>query len=577
MRSKCFAATLFVSSSFFAGPTIAATAVYQPENGLGSLYVQGFNGPMQLPVVQDDPAPDNAVGAAASNSDLYGLFSISSPANTSAVYINNAQTGAYEGSISINAPLADIAYTNGQLYGLQVNSTSIQIDSISNTGTLTPVITQSTTTPSGATWRLSGAVNGNSLLATALPVFTSPTTAFVINPAASQISPFTFGSGAQTPVINADTVINLAGNVVTLNSLGGQAQYAYPSGTFQTQTGPLGIYPAASVVSDEFTYNYPASDPAYTGFALVTSGGSSSGPFSPGYDGLIRALSSFTVQMQLENGAAPDGTTLSNVGVAAGQQLMIQQSGPSPLQISETPAAPGSFSARIVSTDTISLSPGAERAVYEFGPAPNALVADYTYGATTDIGRAVSYPTGYFQFAYDPISSNLVGNGDFTLGTAGWEANNFYSLSGSQYGNGSVSVGNGKVALQPNPQSSYAVRQLLQLPTADEPMLLSFDYNAFSELPPASESSVELQVYLGNTLVGSLSADSTATQQDQITITNPALENLNGAYLTFVASGNQGNGIALTDISLTAVPEPASLGLLFTGLAFARRPRRRRG
>jgi hypothetical protein len=375
-------------------------------------------------------------------------------------------------------------------------------------------------------------------------------------------------------VINSDTVINLAGNVVTLNALGGQAQYAYPSGTFQTQTGPLGIYPT-SVVSDEFTYNYPASDPAYANLGLVTSGGSSSGPFFLGYDRLIRALPNFTAQVELENGVAPDGATLSNVGVAAGQQLMIQQSGPSPLQISETPAAPGNFSERNVSTDTISLSPGAQRAVYGFGPAANALVADYTYGGTTDIGRPISYPAGAFQFAYDPISSNLVGNGDFSLGTAGWEANNNYSLSGSLYGNGLVSVDNGKVALQPNPQSSYALRQLLQLPTADEPMLLAFDYNAFSALPPASESSVELQVYLGNTLVGSLIADSTATQQDQITITNPALEKLNGAYLTFAASGNEGNGVALADISLTAIPEPSSLGLLVTGAAFARRPRRR--
>ncbi len=306
-------------------------------------------------------------------------------------------------------------------------------------------------------------------------------------------------------MINGDTVINLAGNVVTLNSLGGQAQYSYPSGTFQTQVGEPGIYPAVSIVSDEFTYNYPASDPAYTNLGLVTSGGRSSGPFFPSYDRLIRALPSFTVQMLLDNGVVPDGTTLSNVGVASGQQLLIQQAGPSPLQISETPAAPGNFSERNVSSDTISLSPGAQRAVYAFAPVPNALVADYTYGATTDMGRTISYQPGYFQFAYDPISSNLVGNGDFSLGNAGWEATMNYSSPDSIYGNGGVSVSNGKVVLQPNPQNNYALRQLLQLPTADEPMLLSFDYNALSELPPASQSSVELQVYLGNTLVGSLS------------------------------------------------------------------------
>jgi len=546
----------------------AAVAVYQPQNGLGDISVQGFNGPMALPVVQEVPIYGDGipVGGSASNTALYGLFNPSTSNANSTISINDAQSGAYEGSIALNGAVSDIAYTNGQLYGLQVNSASIQIVSVSNTGTITPLVTQTATTPGGVTWRLSGAVNGDSLLATALPTFTAPTSAYIIDPASSQVSPFTFSPALTENGINSETIINVAGNAVTLNALGQQLQYDYPSGSNGVQIPTPGQYPFG-VVSDEFTYNYAPTNPAY-----VTLAYSSSVPY--GYDNLLRTPPNFTIQTMTNNGAAPDGTTISNVAVASGQQLLTQQSGPSVLQINETASAPGSFSNRIVATDTISLSAGAQRGIYSYAFTPNALTGDYTYGTTTDYARVVSTPPyGGIQFAYDPVSSNLVGNGDFTLGTAGWESNSHWSQLSTNYSNQSVDLYNGALVLEPSSSSTYAVRQLLQLPTSGSPMLLSFDYNALVDRSPASLYNVDLKIYLNSTLLGELDTDSTTMQNYQSVIDDSSLQNLSGAYLTFVASGTGANGVELDNISLTAVPEPATLGVLLVGLALAHRRR----
>jgi hypothetical protein len=567
MRAMCFLGAFVLCSITFVNMGNAATAVYQPQNGWGDISVQGFNGPMALPVVQAVPnnGDGNPVGGTASNTALYALFNPSTSGANSTISINDAQSGAYEGSIALNGSVSDIAYTNGQLYGLQVNSASIQIVSVSNTGTITPLVAQTATTPSGVTWRLSGAVNGDSLLATALPTFTGPTSGYVIDPASSQVSPFTFSPAPAAGGINCETILNVAGNAVTLNDVGTQYQYDYPSGANGVQIPTSAQYPFG-IVSDEFTYNYGPTNPAYVNLNYSPSIPSS-------YDNLLRTPPSFTIQTTMYNGAAPDGTTISNVAVASGQQLWTQQSGPSTLQINETASAPGSFSNRVVATDTISLS-GAQRGIYSYAVTPNVLTGDYTYGNTTDLARVVSNQSATFQFAYDPVSSNLVGNGDLSLGTAGWECDPYWSEPGTTTFIQEVALRNEEMVLEPSSSSAYAVRQLLQLPTSGSSMLLSFDYNALVARSPASLYNVDVQIYLNSTLLGELDTDSTTIQDYQTVIGDPSLQNLSGAYLTFVASGTGANGVELGDISLTAVPEPNTLGLFLVGLALAHRRRR---
>lgn len=104
-------------------------------------------------------------------------------------------------------------------------------------------------------------------------------------------------------------------------------------------------------------------------------------------------------------------------------------------------------------------------------------------------------------------------------------------------------------------------------------MLLSFEYNTRVNQSPASLYGVDLKIYLNNTLLGELNADGTTFQNYQTIIDDSSLQNLSGAYLTFIAAGSGANDIGLENISLTAIPEPATLGLLLAGFALTHRRR----
>jgi hypothetical protein len=516
--------------------------------GRGDLSTQGFGGDMFLPFVQG-PAPVNAgplVGFSASNLRLYDLYSGVGPGSNSTLSIGDAQAGTPLAVVPLSVQLSDIAYTNGQLYGIEANAGSIQIVSISDSGVIQPVATRSTTT-TNMDWRLSGAVSGDSLFAMAIPAIGSSAPAYTINPQTAAVSTFTF-SKAPSFAGATDSVINLAGDTVTVLGAFKQSAYSYPSGVFQQNLPVLSQY-APLISSDEFTYNYDPSKAAYASVGL-------SGAITFGHDGLSRFSAGFTATPWLLNGASPDGTTLSNLATAPGVQILTQVSGPATASVIETQQAPGPYSVRQLATDTISVPD--VRGVYQFGITGNALTADYSYGTTVDHGRQVAnsqFPI--ITVAVDPASSNLVGNGDFSLGAAGWESGSANTGSTPFYTNiSSTGISSQGVELATDPFGYSAVRQFLELPTASTPMELSFTYS----VNPAFGVTQDLQAYLGGELVGDVTAAG-SPQTFQTIITDPSLQNLSNAELRFQAAG--GNTIVYIDnISLTAVPEPASIGTL---------------
>jgi hypothetical protein len=533
----------------------SARGVTAEYNGQG-LEAQGFRGPISLPFAQQIPSPFNGLvaGASASNSRLYSISNGSSPTSTSTLAIEDAQTGFFLSGVTLSTRLSDIAFTNGQLYGIEANTGSIQIVSVSDTGVIQPVATQAATT-TNVVWRLSGAVNGDSLFAMAVPgfgSFGSPGPAYTIDPVSSSVTPFTFtkpaGSQAQ------DSVINLAGNTVTVIGLSTQSTYSYPGGVFQGNLPPLSQY-FSTTSSDEFTYNYGPSQPAFADLGLT-------GNTNFGHDGLFRLPASFVATPLLSNGIAPDGVTLSNVSIAPGVQALTQVSGPATANVAEVPQAPGAFSFRSLGMDTISL-PGV-RGTYQFAISANALVGDYTQGTTIIQGRGISNVANppIITVAVDPVSSNLVGNGDFSLGSAGWESGAANTGSTPFYSNFNVRFSTQGVELSTSPGVFYAVRQFLELPTASVPMELSFTYS----VNPAFGTTSELQAYLGGELVGDVTATA-SPQTFQTVITDPSLENLVNAELRFEGIG--GSTIAYIDnISLTPIPEPAWMGMVGIGCAW---------
>jgi hypothetical protein len=532
--------------------------------GNGQISTQGFGGAIFVPVAQpQNPAGVGGIaGVTASSSDLYTLYNGVVVGSNSTLATIDTESGTNLQNIALGADLSDIAYTNGQLYGLEPTSNSIEIVSISNSGVLQTVATQSATT-TNVNWRLSGAVDGDSLFAMGVPVFGSPNAAFTINPATASVSSFTFSSAP--PGMDTDSVINLAGNAVTLLAPGGQSRYAYPSGVFEGDLPISSQYVPSNIDSDEFTYNYSPTQAAYASIGL-------SGASGFGTDGLFRTPPNFTATPFLLNGATPDGTTLSNVAVAPGVQILTQVGGPTPATVSETQLPVGSYSDRQLSTDNISLPANAQGGVYQFAITANALTATYTYGANVDQNREVAN-SGYtvITVAYDPVSANLVGNGNLQFGSAGWEENPFGTDDAQEYNNAGVNISPEGIELFPSSQNPYAVRQLLELPTADEPMELSFT----SETSSVFTGTADLQAYLGGTLVGDFTIDSASPETFQTEITDPSLFDLTNAELRFVATGTSQSTVIINmdNISLTAVPEPASLGL--AGLAAGGLLRRR--
>jgi hypothetical protein len=530
----------------------------------GKIEVQGFNGRFDFPTqIQGPPetsatATDTAVGATATDNVLYTL--LSSPVQSASVITeSDTHTGAYLGTIQLPSTFTDIAYTNGQLYGVQSvtasnHTQSLQIASIAANGSVQPLLTQSTSSSSSTNWRLSGAVNGDSLLISPPLIINSPSAeTFIPSTPSTPPSTFNLPFGAN---VN-DTVIHADGAAVT--TIGGQVDYSYPGAIL---IGPRSLSTSYggghqnTPISDEFNYTYTSSQPAYASLS-----GSPNNLFTGSHDALYRLPQTLTGTQTifLQNGVTPDGTTINNV-IASGL-VQQDQGAPLPITIQETDAPPGPFAFRQIAQANISVNlAGASRGFYGIGTNSN-LTADYTTGAITQTGQPVSVSTSDFaEFAYDPASANLVGNGDGSIAAFGWETVDGKTGDIDHAFAPSSDLGFGIVPFSGDPQS---LTQILELPTSNSPMELSFSYDDFSSGP------ADLTVSLNGIVLGDVSVTSKTPTTFQTIINNPSLENLANANLTFTATAigtNASSWVGVGSITLEAVvPEPASASLL--GLA----------
>ena len=380
-------------SALIATTAHAINAVFIPDTEpLGTITrskieVQGFNGRLDFPgIYQGIPftlanEEETVVGATANDSIVYTLLSPAALSTSSIIIENDAHTGALLGTIQLPGIFTDIAYTNGQLYGAQSvpasnHTQTLQISSIASNGATQPVLTQSTSSFSSINWRLSGVVNGDSLLmAPSFPASTITAETFVPSTPATPPTTFSLPIGSVS-----DTVIHADGASVT--NLSTQTDYTYPGGA-KIGPRPPGSNYSGSISSDEFSYTYASSQSA---FATI------SAPFDTflgTHDGLYRTPQIVTASevISLENGVAPDNTTLSNF---AANNVLHQTAGtPLPFTIQETDAAPGSFTLRSIATANISVNLAtATHGIYGIGANSN-LTADYTTGATTQTSRPV--------------------------------------------------------------------------------------------------------------------------------------------------------------------------------------------
>jgi hypothetical protein len=558
--------------------------------GGGVIEAQGSTGRIDLPVslqaLNIFYSNFRLAGATANDGTLYYLLSNSPYQPGSFIALFDAHSGASLGILQVKASLSDIAYTNGQLYGSVDNTNTLQVDSIAANGSTQPIFTQAETTNRNP-WRLSGAVGGNSLLASQTTATATPTSAvgYVINPSTLQSSQISIPTGSGYLI---DTVISSAGTAFTsiIDSVAEpspQNVASFPAGIAQGPRSASTQYRNGSglaSISDEFSYTYSPSMAAVTQTVW-----NASADMVGAFDGLVRQpqVVSISGPVLISNTIAPDGTTVGNVNVVNAMTQTIppyqgipRQYGTTLFTASVQNSSGQSFSAGTVVgqvTATMNLAT-AQRGIY-YVNAGSTMSGDYSYGKTLDQGRPIqsSSSSANYSFAYDPISSNLVGNGDTSLGTAGWETEigGVWQI-GDLY---APTPGNFGLSLMPN--APQAMRQTLQETTPDSAMLLSFTYHiGYSFLSDAPTD--DLQIFLNGEQVGEVEVSADADLHTfQALITDPDLQNLSDASLMFSAStnGSDLNILDLTSISLTAVPEPIAGAMVFLLAAVTLRRRGR--
>jgi hypothetical protein len=564
-----------------------AVAVYIPGFAAGSSYsggtiqVQGSTGRINVPVTFGSAAVDfskaySVAGATSSGTVGYTLLAGASPSTNSTLILSDVETGAYLTTRQLDASLSDIAYTNGQIYGIGATSTALQVVSIGTDGKTHSVINQSMPS-STAPWRLSGVSSGSGLLAARGSFSATNLPGYVIDPVAASVSQIALSGTANSPL--NDMVINTAGSAVTAIGPFSQPITSYPGGVAQGSVPSNARYGTGFVsnsVSDEFNFNYLPTLPA----AAQTMWNATISPLQGVTDGLTRTpqVVSLDGPVTISNHVAPDGTTLSNVAaVLQVSQFFGTGFGHTPFVTSVTNAAPADFSDRVIGQASASLDLAtAERGLYSVGVSPN-LTADYSYAATVDHGRAVqAVGAAGTQFAYEPISANLVGNGDAFLNGAGWQG---YQGSSPSFQSQVVNSDPANHTFYLTTQAGFpaAIRQFLQLPTPNAPMFLSFTYGIRSDLPGGPD---DLRVSLNGVLLGDITASGTSLQTFQTEIDDPSLMNQANVVLMFQSSTTGPvNFLNVGNISLTAVPEPAmasSLLAIACGSALLRRRSRLR-
>lgn len=571
--------SVFLVAAGFAQVADAANAVYIPGYAIvnsysgGSLELQGSTGRIDVPLSFQGAAIDQSKiltvgGATANDSVVYTLLTSASPSTGSMLLLSDPHTGSILSTVSLDTQLSDIAYTNGQLYGISNKSNALQIDTVDPSGTTHSVLNQAVAS-SNATWRLSGVAGGSGLLAARGSFSSTDVPGFVINPSSLAVSSITLAGTKNSQLV--DTVINAPGNVATSVGIGAlQTATAYPAG------GSLGAVPSnaqygtsfgSNAVSDEFNYTYSPALPA----AVQINWNANVSPIQGLTDGLTRTAQVVTVSgpVQVTNHVAPDATTLSNVAATTHVQEFF---GSASFTSSVQDAAPGDFSDRTIgqASATLDLATGG-RGLYAI-TSSTSMTADYAHDSTVDTGRTVQTPsaTAVTQFAYEPVSDNLVGNGDAAMNGAGWQG----TLNGTFISEAVMSdPSNHRFYVAAFASQAGAMRQTLQLPTPNSPMQLSFTYGLQS-LPAHSD---ELQVFLNSVLVADVTPTSTTTQTFQTTIDNPALENLANPVLLIqgTSTSQLGDLIYVGNISLTSVPEPM-VGLILPVLCMLCSQRRQR-
>ncbi len=470
-----------------------------------------------------------------------------------------------------------------RLYGVVGCGGSAEIVEIGSDGATTTVCAVSspvvTPNPYAYRWRLSANSLSKRMVVSATPQdLSNPSVLAVVDPATWTV---THEPAIPAGVTFADTVLRANGlSFVQIPRWPPFDQYVYwaPDWASAGQLSPAARYGATCTtylgdwgpvflgrVSDEFGYNYSPEKPAAANVWAEND-------YRPSIPLFRQRPVSWTLSYEMTNTASPDFTAVDDVvleGVAweffdgpavPALDMVVQAEPPGPFE-------PGRQLGQVL------FKADADMAVeggymcwldtilsgrYDHGIRRKILTWD-GHGGATD--RTVC------AFAVDPVSENVVGNGDFdeSMFLAGWYGDAVYS----HYANRMTFI------LDPD-QPRQQTSQIMELPTPDQPMLLSFDYRYEAHGSPESQAQITLT--LNDDMVAHVVGigPSDEFQTFSAILNDPQFRGLEGAELSFIVDSNTGTeSYLLLDNVFLGVPEPAALTLLALGACLPLLRRRR--
>jgi hypothetical protein len=545
------AAIVLASATHAAEVYYASGASTFPGTGTG-LIARGFNGFLPIQTINMPPSSLSRTSITASSSEVIVC-------DGGAVIYRYPLAGLPAGSPAPQWTLLpslqrDIVAHGDTLLGTSFSGGSLNINTISPTGTLTALLS----IPGAASADYTASVSHGKLYLLGATGFGSAPNFHVVNLSTlaverqAVIAPLS-GLSTSTPAELAATpdgtklLVRYSQSSMQIDT----TTLATSAITSNAATSPFAF---AQKLSDGFQANY-------TGPTLAHTTATYSG-ITPNV--LLRKPQTLSgsATLSLLNGIAADGVTPTNVRV----DPLLNISAPAGVTSTITQqTSPGDFSARDLGSANYSINLA--------GPHRGLITINHPSILQADQGDIQVIRSTSLNLAYEPISANIIGNGDFDIGRDryyGWTfigGNSFARVPGNQYLSLPAYSGT----------SGLSIYQDLELGIPDDQLILSFDLPNFGGTPQAPGTG-NLRFLLDGQLFYQMSITANAPALSISAIVNvPPTVDWDNPRLSIDfrrTSGSSSDTLfaSVDNLSLVFIPEPSLTAALFAPALLLRRP-----
>jgi hypothetical protein len=447
--------------------------------------------------------------------------------------------------------LSDITVLDGNIYASWASGGTVKIRKIESDGTLTDVFSQQNPGDVSPNRPLIAANNETASVILALRSSSSipsyPNSYCVVDPLTWTVSnqvtepsfsaPFNIVMSNNSQYLIEDTYpyyVSQYQSVLSIPDFGVVGSLNYPY-TYGSTSVPMSSS-TNRYTSDEFFFDYDSNLPA----VAVLANSNHTGADLTGKKLFRQGQIAWQSDSGISNFAVPDGTLIDTVGL---NNFSWLQSAGTPVQITTTLEPVGDLSLRKLMHNEFALDVDtAQRGIYDLTAQVDLRGIYYVGGEQSERSINVNNTLRY-AFAVDPVSDNLVGNGDFTLSTYGWND------AGLVVSDSEVVSRPDVLWMTPYSSSPDEVTQLLELPLSQN-MELSFDYR----LRDFPGDSCNLLITLDGITIAEINdiQPSSVYQHFSVPVTDPSFNGLTDAELRLQVSSTGSSWFYIDDIVLHA-------------------------